>query len=82
MNNLRRLVVTLFLISVLAVTAFAGITQTPPCTMDPGITQTPPCAIAQPATDDTTDPGEQNGPPASDSVVSVVEETLLQILMF
>ena len=86
MNNLRRLVVTLCLTSVLAITAFAGETPTGPCAPpDPGATQTPPCAMAQPATDDSTDPGETHGPPASDTtvdVVSVVEETLLQFLMF
>ena len=84
MNNLRRLVVTLCLTSFLAVTALAGETSGPPCNLDPGITPAPPCATA-PATDDTTDPGEQNGPPASDTtdyVVSFVEETLLQFLMF
>ena len=86
MNNLRRLVVILCLTSALAVTAFAGETPTGPCAPpDPGEMSGPPCATAQPATDDTTNPGEQNGPPASDTtgyVVSVVEETLLQFLMF
>ena len=85
MNNLRRLVVTLCLTSVLAVTAFAGETQTPPCTPDPGTTQGPPCATAPLTTDDSTNPGETETPPSSDTtayVVSVVEETLLQFLMF
>ena len=85
MNNLRRLVVILCLTSVLAVTAFAGITEAPPCTSDPGTTQGPPCATAPLATDESTNPGQTETMPASDTtdyVVSVVEETLLQFLMF
>ena len=87
MHNLRRLVVTLCLTSVLAITAFAGETQSPPCTPDPGATQTPPCATAQQATDDSSNPGQTETPPASDTsntfdVVSFAEETLLQFLMF
>ena len=86
MNNLRRLVVTLCLTSVLAITAFAGETSAPPCAPPvPGETETPPCAIAQPATDDATNPGQTGTMPAANTtadVVSVVEETLLQFLMF
>ena len=84
MNNLRRLVVTLCLTSVLAVTAFAGETSGPPCTPDPGATQAPPCATAPLATDDS---GQTETPPASDTsntfdVVSFAEETLLEFLIF
>ena len=85
MNNLRRLVVTLCLTSLLAITAFAGETESPPCTTDPGTTQGPPCATAQLATDDSTNPGQTETMPASDTtayVVSVVEETLLEFLIF
>ena len=87
MNNLRRLVVTLCLTSVLAVTAFAGETPAPPCTPDPGATQAPPCATAQLATDDSSNPSQTETALASDTsntvdVVSVVEEALLQFLMF
>ena len=84
MHNLRRLVVTLCLTSVLAITAFAGETQSPPCTMDPGITQTPPCATAQMATDDSSQTETALASDTSNTVdvVSVVEETLLQFLIF
>jgi hypothetical protein len=84
MNNPRRLVVTLCLTAVLAVTAFAGETPTPCAPPVPGETETPPCVIAQPATDDSSNPGETESPPASNTVdvVSVVEETLLQFLIF
>ena len=85
MHNLRRLVVTLCLTSVLAIAAFAGETESPPCSPPaPGETQSPPCATAQMATDDSS---QTETVPASDTsntvdVVSVVEETLLQFLMF
>lgn len=55
---------------VLAVSAFAGETQTPPCpSPDPGEMQTPPCSTAQLTTDDPTNPGETVTPPAADMVV-------------
>jgi hypothetical protein len=86
MSDLRRLVVTLCLTSVLAITAFAGETPTGPCPPpDPGETQSPPCSAAPLATDDSTNHGQTGTMPASDTtlyVVSVVEETLLQFLMF
>ena len=87
MNNLRRLVATLCLTSVLAITAFAGETPTPCAPPNPGETESPPCAIAQMTTDDSSNPGQTETPPASDTsntfdVVSFAEETLLQFLMF
>ena len=86
MSNLRRLVVTLCLTSVLAVTAFAGETPAPPCAPNPGETNAPPCSSAQ-MTNDASDAGQTETPPASDSsntadVVSFAEETLLQFLIF
>jgi hypothetical protein len=47
MKNLRKLGATVVLTCVLALSAFAGETQTPPCAPpEPGETQTPPCAAA------------------------------------
>ena len=70
MTNLKRLVVTLSLITVLAVTAFAGETESPPCAPpDPGEMGTPPCSTAQQVTNDTTNPGETEAPPAAETVV-------------
>jgi hypothetical protein len=70
MRNLKRLVVTLCLISVLAITALAGEIQTPPCASpDPGEIQTPPCSPAQLTTEDPTNPGETETPPAAETVV-------------
>jgi len=48
MSNLKMLVVAISLTCVLAVTAFAGELQGPPCPPPiPGETEAPPCATAQ-----------------------------------
>lgn len=74
MKNLKRLGVSVTLMSVLAVVAFAGDTSSPPCAPpDPGITNTPPCASAQITTDDSAAPGTVNSPPASEIEVSITE---------
>jgi hypothetical protein len=70
MRNLKRLVVTSCLISLLAFTALAGETPTPPCAPPiPGEIQAPPCSEGQIVTDDPTSPEETEAPPAADSVV-------------
>ena len=83
MNNLKRLVVSLSLMSVLAITAFAGETSSPPC-MDPGILQTPPapCSSAQMTTDDSTAPGETATPPGTDApdVSTIITDALIALL--
>ena len=66
MNHLKRLGLTFTLMSVLAVTAFAGETETPPCA-NPGQTSSPPCA-AQSVNDDSPVPGETLAPPALPAV--------------
>jgi hypothetical protein len=82
MNNLKRLVVTLSLMSVLAVTAFAGETPTGPCSPEPGQTSTPPCSSA-PLTNNSVVPGETESPPAADfSVLSIFEDALINWLIF
>ena len=82
MNNLKSLVVTLSLTSILATTAFAGETSTPPCS--PGETSTPPCSSAQLATEDSASPGVTQTPPGSVvvDVTLVVEEALLKLLLY
>ena len=55
MKKLKRLALSLTLMSVLAAAAFAGETNAPPCA--PGETQSPPCA-AQSVNDDSAVPGE------------------------
>ena len=79
MKKLKRLGVSLTLISVLAVVAFAGETQSPPCAPpEPGQTNTPPCAGAQMVPGDSLAPGETNSPPASSEAgtPSLTEVTL------
>lgn len=79
MEKLRRIALSLTLISVLAITAFAGETNSPPCT--PGETSGPPCS--QSMTDGSTDPGETNGPPANAvDLTTIVEAVQLALLLF
>jgi hypothetical protein len=67
MKSLKRLGVSVTLLCVLAMTALAGDTISPPCA--PGDTISPPCAVAQVIPDDSVDPGSTNSPPASNSGV-------------
>ena len=79
MNHLKRLGLTFTLISVLAVTTFAGETGTPPCA-DPGQTSSPPCA-AQSVNDAPVVPGETLAPPALPAVdVTDITEAVLWAL--
>ena len=72
MKHLKRLGLTLTLMSVLAVASFAGQTETPPAPCAPGQTETPPCS--QSLTGGSTDPGENNGPPSSALDVTTIAE--------
>ena len=65
MRNLKLLGISVTLLCVMSMTAFAGDTSSPPCA--PGETISPPCASAQLVPDDSVIPGETNSPPASDS---------------
>jgi hypothetical protein len=64
MRNLRKLVAAAGLVLALAVCAFAGETNAPPCDPNPGEMSTPPCSASQFA-DDSVAPGEMNAPPSS-----------------
>ena len=72
---------------VLAVAAFAGETNSPPCAPpDPGITNTPPCAAASMTPDDSVAPGETDSPPASNagdaaSVTKLAVDLLQSVLL-
>ena len=67
MKNLKRLSAAVVLTCVLGLSAFAGETQTPPCTPpEPGETQTPPCT-GQMASDNSATPGLISTPPATDA---------------
>jgi len=82
MKNLKRLAVTLALTLILAGTALAGITETPPC--DPGETHGPPCAAAPMNSNDPEAPGETSTPPASSEVdlITIAEAALWTLLLF
>jgi hypothetical protein len=67
MKNLQLLGISVTLLCVLSITAFAGDTNSPPCAPDPGATNSPPCAEAQVIPDDSVAPGSTNSPPASNS---------------
>jgi len=73
MKNIRTLFATITLALVLAGSALAGETQTPPCA--PGETQTPPCASA-PVSGDSTIAGETQTAPENVDIVSVAELAL------
>ncbi|PYS24070.1 MAG: hypothetical protein DMF72_07100 [Acidobacteria bacterium] len=85
MKTLKRLSLTAALTTVLAVSAFAGEIQTPPCAPpEPGETHSPPCATAQSAPDDSATPGQpETMASASDAVslgdfaVDVLQSVLL-----
>lgn len=82
MTYLRRLGLSLTLMSVLAVAAFAGETQGPPATCVPGEMNGPPCPT-QSLTDSSIDPGEQNGPPSNAvDLTTIVEGIQLALSLF
>jgi hypothetical protein len=82
MKNLRRLGLSLTLISVIAVAALAGEVNSPPCAPpDPGTVNSPPCAVAQMTPDDSVAPGETSAPPASNTGdASSITEVALDLL--
>ena len=78
MEKLKRLIVSLTLVSVLAISAFAGEIQSPPCA--PGEIQSPPCSSAPLLTDDPTVLSQTDTPPVD--ITSAIEETLMAFLLF
>ena len=84
MKPLKTLGATLALTLVIAVAAFAGETNSPPCA-EPGQTNTPPCA-AQSVSGDSETPGQTSTPPAANAgsefsftnlALDVIESALL-----
>jgi hypothetical protein len=66
MKDLKRLGISFTLMCVLAMAAFAGETNSPPCAPpDPGEVNSPPCAGAQMLAGDSLTTGETSAPPAS-----------------
>jgi hypothetical protein len=84
MKNLKRLGAAVVLTFVLGLSAFAGETQTPPCSPpEPGETHAPPCAV-QPAPDEPTSPGDTLTLPASNTVdiLTLVDAAMNLLLLF
>ena len=80
MKNLKRLGAAVTLAFVLAGTALAGETSSPPCT--PGEVNTPPCGSAPVTADDPAAPGETLTPPASNSVdVFTISKVTVDLLL-
>jgi hypothetical protein len=80
MDKLKQLTLAFTLMSLLAVPAFPGETEGPPCA--PGQTSSPPCS-SQSVTDGSTDPGETNGPPSNAvDVTTIVEAVDLALSLF
>ena len=72
MKILKTFSVSAVLTLVLAVAAFAGEMQSPPCAPpEPGEMQSPPCETAQSAPDDSVTPGQTSAPPSSSDAVSL-----------
>jgi hypothetical protein len=79
MEKLKRLALSLTLMSVLSASAVAGETNSPPCS--PGETHSPPCPT-QSVNEDPLVPGETSTPPALSAVyVTDIAETLLWSLL-
>jgi hypothetical protein len=64
MKNLKLLGISVTLLCVLSMTAFADDTNS---SCAPGSTNSPPCAMSQITPDDPVAPGDTNSPPASNS---------------
>jgi hypothetical protein len=85
MKHARSLTVALTLTFVLAVSALAGATPTPPCT--PGEILTPPCATVQApnsgemSTPAAVAPGQTDTPPSGDlSLTEIASSVLLSMV--
>lgn len=87
MKNLRKLGAAAVLTCVLALSAFAGELQTPPCAPEPGQASTPPCAAVRSDTgtpaEASTAPGDMGGPTSASNETSFTEfaaNVLLNVL--
>jgi hypothetical protein len=78
MKNLKLLGISVTLLCVLSMTAFAGETNSPPCA--PGETNSPPCAMSQMTPDDSVAPGEIVAPASTAGSNYSVSEVAVDIL--
>ena len=78
--TLKKLALSVSLMSILAIAAFGGETLGPPCA--PGEVNGPPCP-RQSVTDGSTHPGELNGSPSNSvDLVTIVEGLQLALSLF
>jgi hypothetical protein len=86
MKSLKRLGVSVTLLCVLTMAAFAGEVSSPPCASpDPGEVSSPPCAAAQMTPDDSATPDKSTAPAsnvgadysASDVALELLQSVLL-----
>ena len=86
MKKLRKFGAAVILTSVLAMSAFAGQTETPPCPLpEPGQTETPPCGVApgDMETPSSTGQGDLGAPTFANDDMSfskVAADVLLNLL--
>jgi hypothetical protein len=87
MRNLQKLTAAVVLTFVLALSAFAGQTETPPCPVpEPGQTETPPCSAAPGDTNTSevtsTAPGDMGGPTLANNDTSLGDIATAALLNF
>ncbi len=78
MKNLRRLGISVTLLFVLSITAFAGDTISPPCA--PGDTISPPCAMSQLSADEPETSTEIVAPASTAEPSYFVSEVTVELL--
>jgi hypothetical protein len=83
MKSLKRLGVSVTLICVLAMAAFAGEVSSPPCAPpEPGEVSSPPCSVAQITTDDAV-PGDTNNPrPSNAADMPAISEVAIDLAQY
>ena len=81
MNSLKKLFVALSLTCMLAIAAFAGETDTPPCVPSEN---TPTCSSAPVTSTDSVTQGDTQTPPDPElvSATTILEDTLMVLLLF
>ena len=81
MKNLKMLGISVTLLCVLSMTAFAGATNSPPCAPpDPGATNSPPCAMSQITPDDPDAATGTVAPASTEESDYTVSEVALDLL--
>ena len=80
MRTLRLLGISVTLLCVLSMTAFAGDTNSPPCSPDPGATNSPPCAMSQFSADEPETATDTVAPASTAEPSYLVSEVTVDLL--